>query len=202
MRTLESKFKMLNDSKKKGRLLIFSAPSGTGKTTIIKELMKKFSELEFSISATTRKPRGNEKNGVEYFFLTKEDFQEKIKAEEFVEYKNVYENYYGTLKSYVSRSLKEGKNIIFDVDVQGALEIKKEYPDDSVMIFIYPPSIEDLKIRLEIRGTDSSEIIEKRLKYAKKELDQMDHYDHKVKNERIDDAVSKITEILKKIDIN
>ena len=193
---------MLNDPKKKGKLLIFSAPSGTGKTTIIKELMKEFSELEFSISATTRKPRGSEKNGVEYFFLTKEDFQEKIKAEEFVEYKNVYENYYGTLKSYVDRSLKEGKNIIFDVDVQGALEIKKEYPDDSVMIFIYPPSIEDLKIRLEIRGTDSSEIIEKRLKYAKKELDQMDHYDHKVKNERIDDAVDEISNILKRIDIN
>ena len=193
---------MLNDPKKKGKLLIFSAPSGTGKTTIIKELMKEFSELEFSISATTRKPRGNEKNGVEYFFLTKEYFQEKIKAEEFVEYKNVYENYYGTLKSYVNRSLKESKNIIFDVDVQGALEIKKEYPDDSVMIFIYPPSIEDLKIRLEIRGTDSSEIIEKRLKYAEKELEQMDHYDHKVKNERIDDAVDEITKILKKIDIN
>ena len=193
---------MLNDPKKKGKLLIFSAPSGTGKTTIIKELMKEFSELEFSISATTRNPRGNEKNGIEYFFLTKEDFQEKIKAEEFVEYKNVYENYYGTLKSYVDRSLKEGKNIIFDVDVQGALEIKKEYPDDSVMIFIYPPSIEDLKIRLEIRGTDSSEIIEKRLKYAKKELDQMDHYDHKVKNERIDDAVDEISNILKRIDIN
>ena len=193
---------MLNDPKKKGKLLIFSAPSGTGKTTIIKELMKEFSELEFSISATTRKPRGSEKNGVEYFFLTKEDFQEKIKAEEFVEYKNVYENYYGTLKSYVDRSLKEGKNIIFDVDVQGALEIKKEYPDDSVMIFIYPPSIEDLKIRLEIRGTDSSEIIEKRLKYAKKELDQMNRYDHKIKNKRIDAAVEEITQILKKIDIN
>ncbi|MCK4980717.1 MAG: guanylate kinase [Candidatus Delongbacteria bacterium] len=193
---------MLNDQKKKGKLLIFSAPSGTGKTTIIKELMKKFSELKFSISATTRKPRGDEKNGVEYFFLTKEDFQEKIKTEEFVEYKNVYENYYGTLKSYVDKSLKEGKNIIFDVDVQGALEIKKEYPDDSIMIFIYPPSIEDLKVRLEMRGTDSSEIIEKRLKYAKKELDQMDRYDHKVKNEKIDDAVYEITNILKKIDIN
>ncbi|NOR45373.1 MAG: guanylate kinase [Candidatus Delongbacteria bacterium] len=186
----------------KGKLLIFSAPSGTGKTTIITELMKTFSQLEFSISATTRKPRGNEKNGVEYFFLTKEDFQENIQADEFVEYKNVYENYYGTLKSYVDRSLNEGKNIIFDVDVQGALEIKKAYPDDSVMIFIYPPSIEDLKIRLETRDTDSSETIEKRLKYAQTELDQIDHYDHQVKNEKITDAVDEITKILKNININ
>ena len=193
---------MLNSSKDKGKLLIFSAPSGTGKTTIITELMKKFSQLEFSISATTRKPRGNEKNGVEYFFLTKDDFQEKIKADEFVEYKNVYENYYGTLKSYVDKSLKEGKNIIFDVDVQGALEIKEGYPEESVMIFIYPPSIEDLKIRLEIRGTDTPEIIEKRLKYAQKELDQMNNYDYKIENIRINDAVEKITNILEKLGIN
>ncbi|MBN2790570.1 MAG: guanylate kinase [Candidatus Delongbacteria bacterium] len=185
----------------KGKLLIFSAPSGTGKTTIITELRKKISQLEFSISATTREPRGKEQNGVEYFFLTKEDFQSKIKAGEFVEYKNVYENYYGTLKSYVDRSLKEGKNIIFDVDVQGALEIKKEYPLDSVMIFIYPPSIGDLRKRLEIRGTDSPEIIEKRLKYAQKELDQIDHYEYKVKNERIDDAVEEILKIFKKLKI-
>ena len=193
---------MLNDPKKKGKLLIFSAPSGTGKTTIIKELMKEFSQLEFSISATTRKSRGKEEDGVEYFFLTKEDFQAKIEAKEFVEYKNVYENYYGTLKNYVDRSLTEGKNIIFDVDVQGALSIKEQYPNDSIMIFIYPPSIEDLKIRLEVRGTDSSEIIEKRLEYAEKELSQMDHYDHKVKNEKIHDAVDEISKILKKIDIN
>ena len=124
----------------KGRLVVFSAPSGSGKTTLINMLRTEYPELEFSISATTRAPRGTEKNGVEYFFLSKDDFQRKVANGEFVEYKSVYGNFYGTLREYVDDALKEGKNVLFDVDVQGGIDIKLQYPEDVVMIFIYPPS--------------------------------------------------------------
>ncbi len=182
----------------KGRLIVFSAPSGSGKTTLINMLMKDHSGFIFSISATTRPPRGNEKDGVEYFFLSESQFTKKIKNNEFVEHKTVYGNSYGTLRSFVEISLKEGKNIIFDIDVQGALAIKDQYPDDALMIFIYPPSIEELKKRLIIRGTDSEETIENRLKFAKNEMEKMKEYSYNICNDSLKDTYAELERILKK----
>jgi len=182
----------------KGHLIVFSAPSGSGKSTLISMLRKDYPELEFSVSATTRSPRGTEKNGVEYFFLSKEEFLKKIKENQFVEHKIVFGNtMYGTLQTFVDDSLKEGKNVIFDVDVQGGLAIKEKYPDDVVMIFIYPPSLEILKRRLELRGTDSKEVIENRLKFAKIEMDKMKEYSYNIKNDSLIEAYNELKRILK-----
>ncbi|MBU4487297.1 MAG: guanylate kinase [Candidatus Delongbacteria bacterium] len=180
----------------KGRLIVFSSPSGAGKTTLITRLRKDYPELEFSISATTRTPRGIEKDGVEYFFLSETEFEEKTKKDEFAEFKTVYGNLYGTLRSFINKSLKEGKNIIFDVDVQGGLAIKEKYPNDVVMIFIYPPSLEDLKERLELRGTDSKETIEKRLKFAKIEMEKMKEYSYNIENYSVEEAYIELKRIL------
>ena len=152
--------------KKKGKLIIFSAPSGSGKSTIINYLMQQGLHLHFSISATSRAPRGTEKNGVEYFFLTPEEFRQKIANDEFVEYEEVYaDKFYGTLKSQVENQLKEGQNVIFDVDVKGGCNIKKFYGRRALSLFIMPPSIEELRRRLEGRGTDTQEVIESRLEW-------------------------------------
>ena len=141
---------------KEGKLIIISAPSGSGKSTIINYLLKKELNLEFSISATSRSPRGEEKDGVEYYFLTPEDFRDKIANEEFLEFEEVYEDkYYGTLKKEVDRLRSMGKNVIFDVDVVGGINIKNYYKDQAISIFIKPPGIEILRKRLESRGTDS-----------------------------------------------
>lgn len=180
----------------KGHLIVISAPSGSGKTTLITMLRKDHPDLEFSISATTRSPRGSEKNGVEYFFLSREEFENKIQNNEFIEYKTVYGNLYGTLKSFVDDSLRSGKNIIFDVDVQGGLAIKEKYPEDVIMIFIHPPSLEVLRNRLELRGTDSKEVIENRLNFAKIEMEKMKEYSYNVENDSIEAAYSEIDRIL------
>ena len=141
---------------KRGKLIIFSAPSGSGKSTIVNHLLSKELNMEFSISATSRPPRGKEKNGVEYYFITPDEFREKINKDEFLEYEEVYEGrYYGTLKSEVERILNKGHNVIFDVDVVGGINIKKYYGDKAKSIFIQPPSIECLRDRLIQRGTDS-----------------------------------------------
>lgn len=185
----------------KGKLIVFSAPSGSGKTTLINMLRKECPELEFSISATTRPPRGSEKNGVEYFFLTKEEFEQRAAKGEFVEYKTVYGNLYGTLKSFVDTRIQSGENIIFDIDVQGGIAIKEQYPEDVVMIFIYPPSLYELEKRLKLRGTDSVETIEKRLKFAKIEMDKMKEYSYNICNDSIESAFCEIKAVLKKENI-
>ncbi|HQO09358.1 MAG TPA: guanylate kinase [Clostridiales bacterium] len=181
----------------RGRLVIFSAPSGSGKTTLINMLRKEHPELEFSISATTRAPRGTEKHGIEYFFLSKDEFERKIASGEFVEYKKVYGNIYGTLKEYVDDALKEGKNVLFDVDVQGGIDIKHQYPEDVIMIFIYPPSLEVLKERLIKRGTDTAEVIENRLKFAKIEMEKMKEYSYNIMNGSLDAAFNELKEVLR-----
>ena len=150
----------------KGKLIIFSAPSGSGKSTIVNWLMQEHPELNlyFSISCTSRAPRGTEQDGVEYFFLTPEEFRAKIENDEFLEYEEVYENrFYGTLKAQVERQREAGQNVVFDVDVKGGVNIKKHYGDDALSLFIQPPSVAELRKRLEHRGTDTPEAIEQRL---------------------------------------
>ena len=175
----------------KGKLIIFSAPSGSGKSTIVQWLMKEHPELRlyFSISCTSRAPRGTEQNGVEYFFLTPEEFREKIANHEFVEYEEVYENrFYGTLKSQVEKQLNAGQNVVFDVDVKGGVNIKKFYGDDALSVFIQPPSIEELRKRLVGRATDSPEAIEERLAKASYELTFANQFDTIVVNDDLEMA--------------
>ena len=170
----------------KGSLLIFSAPSGSGKSTIVNWLMQEHPELNlyFSISCTSRAPRGTEQNGVEYFFLTPEEFRQRIENDEFLEYEEVYENrFYGTLKEQVERQLDQGQNVVFDVDVKGGINIKKYYGDRAMSLFIQPPSVEELRRRLEGRGTDTPEAIENRLAKAEYELTFAPQFDHIVVND-------------------
>jgi guanylate kinase len=175
----------------KGKMIIVSAPSGSGKSTIVNWLMKEHPELHlnFSISCTSRAPRGTEKNGVEYFFLTPEEFKEKIQHNEFLEYEEVYENrFYGTLKQQVENQREAGQNVVFDVDVKGGVNIKKYYGDDAMSLFIQPPSVEELRRRLEHRGTDTPEAIEERLAKAAYEMTFAPQFDHVVVNDDLESA--------------
>ena len=187
----------------KGKLIIFSAPSGTGKSTIISWLMKEHKELNlaFSISCTSRAPRGSEQNGVEYFFISPEEFRDRIENNEFLEYEEVYtDRYYGTLKSQVEQQLEAGQNVVFDVDVKGGVNIKKFYGDKALSIFIQPPSINELRRRLQGRGTDTPEVIEQRIARAEFELTFAEKFDKIVVNDILDyaeaDALAAIQEFL------
>ncbi len=176
-----------------GKLIIFAAPSGSGKSTIINSIMAdggaEALNLHFSISATSRPPRGQEQNGVEYFFLTPDEFRSKIANNEFVEYEEVYtDRFYGTLKSQVDKQLEAGENIIFDVDVNGAMRIKQLYGKRALSIFIQPPSIEELRNRLEKRATDAPDVIEQRIERAKYELSQAEKFDEVVVNTNLEIA--------------
>ena len=184
----------------KGKLIIVSAPSGSGKSTIVQWLMKEHPELRlyFSISCTSRPPRGTEQDGVEYFFLSPEEFKEKIENDEFVEYEEVYEGrFYGTLKSQVERQLEAGQNVVFDVDVKGGVNIKRFYGDEAMSLFIQPPSIEELRRRLEGRGTDTPEDIEQRLAKAEYELTFAPHFDHVVVNDDLQTAEEETFRLVK-----
>ena len=184
----------------KGRLIIVSAPSGSGKSTIVQWLMKEHPELRlyFSISCTSRPPRGTEQDGVEYFFLSPEEFKEKIENDEFVEYEEVYEGrFYGTLKSQVERQLEAGQNVVFDVDVKGGVNIKRFYGDEAMSLFIQPPSIEELRRRLEGRGTDTPEAIEQRLAKAEYELTFAPQFDHVVVNDDLQTAEEETLRLVK-----
>ena len=176
-----------------GKLIIFAAPSGSGKSTIINSTMADGGDeelnLHFSVSATSRAPRGEEQNGVEYFFLSPEEFKAKIANDEFVEYEEVYKDkFYGTLKSQVDKQLAAGENIVFDVDVNGALRIKRLYGKRALSIFIQPPSIEELRSRLEKRATDAPEVIEQRIERAKYELSQAENFDEVIINDNLEIA--------------
>ncbi len=180
----------------KGKLLIFSAPSGSGKSTIVNWLMTEHPELNlhFSISCTTRSPRGKEQNGVEYFFITPEEFRRKIAEEAFVEYEEVYtDKFYGTLKSQVQTQVERGENVTFDVDVKGGCNIKRQYGDEAMSVFIQPPSIEELRRRLVSRATDAPEVIEQRVAKAAEELTYAPQFDHVVVN---DDLATAEREVL------
>ena len=180
------------------KVIIFSAPSGSGKSTIINYLMKQGFNLHFSVSATSRPPRGTEQNGVEYFFLTPDEFREHIRRNDFLEYEEVYaDRFYGTLKQQVDAQLQNGENVVCDVDVLGGQNIKKHYGDRAMSLFIQPPSIEALRARLEGRGTDSAEVIEKRLARAEFELSHASHFDYVVVNDDLQTAQQEALALVK-----
>lgn len=183
-----------------GKLIIFSAPSGSGKSTIINYLLQEHPELNltFSISATSRVPRGSEQDGVEYFFLTPEDFRQKIDNEEFLEYEEVYPGrFYGTLKAQVEKQSEAGQNVVFDVDVKGGINIKKYYGDRALSVFIQPPSIEELRRRLELRGTETPEVINDRIARAEFELGFAEQFDKVVINDDLAIAEAETLHIIK-----
>ncbi len=183
----------------KNGLLIFSAPSGSGKSTIVNWLMKEHPELKlaFSISCTSRAPRGTEQNGVEYFFLTPGEFKAKIEADEFLEYEEVYQDrFYGTLKSQVENQLEAGDSVVFDVDVKGGVNIKKFYGGRALSIFVQPPSVEELRRRLNGRGTDAPEVIEQRLAKANYELTFAPQFDHIVVNDNLEKAEQEVYKLV------
>ena len=183
---------------KKGKLIVFSAPSGSGKTTLVNHLLKQDLPLGFSISATSRSPRGSEKNGKDYYFLSKESFNKKINENAFIEYEEVYEGtYYGTLNSEIKRLWKEGKHVLFDIDVEGGLNIKKKFPENTLSIFVQPPSIKELEIRLRKRATENEEKIQQRLNKSAEELSFSKNFDVILINDDINETKKKATNLVK-----
>ena len=182
----------------KGKLIIFSAPSGSGKTTIVRHLLKTFpNQIEFSISATSRPKRGVEENGKDYHYLTVEEFKQKIDNQEFLEWEEVYvDNYYGTLKSEVDRIWAKGKHVIFDIDVEGGLNLKKIFGELAMSIFVMPPSIKILEERLNTRSTDSIESISRRVEKAEKEIKTADLFDMFILNEVLEEALIKAEKVV------
>ena len=180
-----------------GKLVIFSAPSGSGKTTIVRELLQRFPQFEFSISATSRQPRGKEQHGIDYYFLSSDEFRQRVERDEFVEWEEVYAGTcYGTLKSEVERIWAKGNVIVFDVDVMGGINLKCLFGEDACSIFIMPPSVEELERRLRGRGTDSEEVIQKRIGKAEFELSKSPEFDYTVVNDVLADAVNEATDII------
>ena len=180
-----------------GKVIIFSAPSGSGKTTIVHRLLERYPQFEFSISATSRAPRGAERDGVDYYFLSQEAFAAAVAEGRFVEWEEVYKGTcYGTLRSEVERIWQKGHVIVFDVDVLGGINLKRIFGQDACSVFIMPPSVEELRRRLEGRGTDSPEAIDRRVAKAEFELTKAPEFDHTVVNGRLDDAVEEACAIL------
>ncbi len=184
---------------KKGKLIVFSAPSGSGKTTIVRHLLgKEDLNLEFSISAASREPRGEEVSGKEYYFISTEQFKKHIKAEDFLEWEEVYrDNFYGTLKSEIERIWALGKNVIFDIDVAGGLRIKHKFPEQTLAVFVKPPSIDELKIRLKKRSTESDDKINMRIAKASVELATAPQFDKIIKNYDLETAKEEAYQLVK-----
>lgn len=184
---------------KKGKVIIFSAPSGSGKSTIIGRLMQHEDlHMAFSVSCTSRPPRGAERHGVEYFFLTPEEFRRRIDNDEFLEYEEVYaDRYYGTLKEQVERQLENGENVVLDVDVKGGCNIKSHYGDRALSVFIQPPSVGELRKRLVGRGTDAPEVIEDRIARAEYELTFASRFDRVVVNNDLEKAVGEVLDVVR-----
>ncbi|MEZ4777976.1 MAG: guanylate kinase [Flavobacteriaceae bacterium] len=174
-----------------GKLIVFSAPSGSGKTTIVRHLLKQTAlNLEFSISAASRQPRGEEKDGVDYYFMDIKEFKQHIKNGDFLEWEEVYrDNFYGTLKSEVERIWAQGKNVIFDIDVVGGLRIKKKFPKETLAVFVKPPSVDELKIRLKKRKTESEDKINMRIAKASIEMATAPQFDFIIENDQLEKAL-------------
>ncbi len=181
---------------KKGILLVVSAPSGAGKTTIVREIIKRFPSFRFSVSATTRKRREMEVEGKDYYFLTRDQFEQRIANDDLIEYEEIYSNYYGTLKNEVEHALAGGDNIVFDVDVKGGLSIKRRFPE-AVLIFVEPPSLEALRARLENRKSETKEQVENRMKRVSMELEKGREYDYIVINDELKRAVDEVSGIVR-----
>ena len=182
-----------------GKLIVFSAPSGSGKTTIVRHLLSKEDlNLEFSISAASRAPRGEEVNGKDYYFMSTEDFKKHIKNEDFLEWEEVYrDNFYGTLKSEVERIWAKGKNVIFDIDVSGGLRIKHKFPEETLAVFVKPPSVDELKRRLKERSTESDDKINMRIAKASVELATAPQFDVIIKNYDLDIALEEAYQLVR-----
>ncbi|WP_455757577.1 guanylate kinase [Sulfurimonas sp.] len=180
-----------------GAILVLSGPSGAGKSTLLKEVINDIGECYFSISTTTRPIRDGEKNGVDYYFVSKEEFQKDIEDEMFLEYANVHGNYYGTSIKPVKKALKLGKLVIFDIDVQGNTVVTNRLGDITTSVFISPPTLSELKHRLEARKTDAQDVIDKRIKMAKKEIQRISEYDYLIINDNLEDAADILRTIAK-----
>ena len=190
---------MVNFALMKRKVIIFSAPSGSGKSTVVNHLLSKCPILELSISATSRPPRGTEKDGVEYYFLTNEEFERRIANDEFVEYEQVYKGrYYGTLKTELERIWGAGHIIAFDVDVKGGVNLKRIFGDDALAVFIQAPSVEVLRERLVNRGTDTPEAIEERVAKAQEEMTYAPKFDYVLVNDKLDDCLKEAEGLLDK----
>ena len=184
--------------KNKGKLLVFSAPSGSGKTTIVRHLLAQdHLNLEFSISATSREKRGKEIDGKDYYFISIREFKDKIKNDEFLEWEEVYrDNFYGTLKTEIARIWAKGKHVIFDIDVVGGLRIKKKFPNETLAVFVKPPSVDELKIRLKNRSTESEDKINMRIAKASVEMATAPQFDEIIKNYDLDVALKEAEELV------
>jgi len=176
-------------------VFIISAPSGSGKSTLVNEIRRTVPDLEFSISYTTRKPRGSERNGCEYFFVTREQFEDMIRTDQFLEHADVFGNYYGTARHFLDKAKADGKDLLLDIDVQGAAQIKRKLPD-AASIFILPPNRSELEQRLRKRSQDSEAVIQRRLDEATREIENYDKYDYILVNDRLEDSVDALQAIL------
>jgi len=182
----------------KGKIIAISSPSGGGKTSVVKQILKDFPQIIFSVSATTRPKRSNEVNGVDYFFVDEREFELKIKNNEFIEWERFYDYYYGTLKSFVDDNINNGKSVLFEVDVKGALSLKKIYPE-SILIFIDPPTYEELVKRLKNRKTESPEDLQKRIDRAKMELSYKHKFDYIFVNDELNKVYKSVKSLIKEI---
>lgn len=181
-----------------GKLFVFSAPSGSGKTTLVRHLLLQNLPLGFSISATSRPPRGEEKHGVDYYFLSEEEFRQKIEEDAFIEYEEVYEGaFYGTLRSEVERLWKDGKNVLFDIDVIGGLNVKEQYPEETLAVFVQPPSLEELEKRLRQRKTETEDKIQQRLDKSATELIYSQDFDVILVNDNLAKAKQEVVRLVK-----
>jgi guanylate kinase len=189
---------MVEERQQQGKLIVFSAPSGTGKSTIAKLVLECLQNIRFSVSATTRQKRSGEQEGVNYYFLTKEDFEEKIRQGGFVEHEFFFGNYYGTLLDKTREVIDRGTNLLLDLDVKGALNLKRIFPDNSLLLFFKPPSIEVLQQRLKGRESEDEESIRVRLERARLELEFADRFDEVIVNDNLDKTVEAVTELISK----
>jgi guanylate kinase len=189
----------MNLMERAGKLIIFSAPSGAGKSTLVRALFERVEGLDFSVSATTRTPRGGERDGKDYHFLTEDQFRKHIQAGDFIEYEEVYPGtFYGTLKREVDKGLAAGKHLVFDIDVMGGLRVKDLYRDQALAMFIMPPGLEQLSLRLQARGTETAASLQKRLDKAKWEISYSERFDHIINNDELNVAIAEVCKAVRR----